>query len=52
MAPASRSFQVFAKPAGAACNLSFRYCYYLCKAVSGAGGGSPRMPEGLLERYI
>jgi len=26
---ASRPFQVFAKPAGAACNLACRYCYYL-----------------------
>ena len=25
-------FQVFVKPAGAACNLACRYCYYLEKA--------------------
>lgn len=28
-AAVSRSFQVFVKPAGAACNLACRYCYYL-----------------------
>ena len=31
MTKASREFQVFAKPAGPACNLECRYCYYLEK---------------------
>ena len=52
MAVASHSFQVFAKPAGAACNLGCRYCYYLCKGQVGSQSGSARMPEDLLEEYI
>ncbi|MFB3903325.1 MAG: anaerobic sulfatase maturase [Acidobacteriota bacterium] len=47
-----RSFQIFAKPAGAACNLRCRYCYYLSKAQLGRGRGPSRMPEDLLEEYI
>lgn len=49
MSPVSRSFQVFAKPVGGACNLNCDYCYYLCKARL---GGPPRMSPELLERYI
>ena len=49
---ASRGFQVFAKPAGAACNLACRYCYYLGKASLDAEGLPSRMPEDLLEDYI
>jgi uncharacterized protein len=53
MAVASRSFQIFAKPAGAACNLNCLYCYYLSKERLGLGDGQPsRMPEDLLEQYI
>jgi uncharacterized protein len=59
MSIASRGFQVFAKPAGAACNLACRYCYYLDKGSFGADGGLPgsksgpsRMPEYILEEYI
>ena len=52
MAVASRGFQVFVKPAGAACNLSCRYCYYLGKKHIGPKGGPLRMPEDLLEKYI
>jgi uncharacterized protein len=52
MPQASREFQIFAKPAGAACNLGCRYCYYLDKARLYPGDGSPRMPEDLLETYI
>jgi uncharacterized protein len=52
MSVASRSFQVFAKPAGAACNLACRYCYYLGKDPAGPGDADRRMPEGLLEAYI
>ncbi len=50
MPVASRSFQIFAKPAGAACNLRCRYCYYLSKGAHGVVAS--RMPEDLLERYI
>lgn len=52
MAVASRGFQIFIKPAGAACNLSCRYCYYLGKRHVGPKGGPLRMPEDLLEEYI
>jgi uncharacterized protein len=48
----SRSFQVFVKPAGAACNLACRYCYYLGKGPLGGGKAVPRMPESDLEDYI
>jgi uncharacterized protein len=52
MVGVSKSFQVFVKPAGAACNLACRYCYYLGKGRLGAESGPPRMPEDLLEDYI
>jgi uncharacterized protein len=52
MAVVSRAFQVFVKPAGAACNLACRYCYYLGKGQPGAEGGPARMPDDLLEDYI
>ncbi len=45
-------FQVFVKPAGAACNLACRYCYYLEKAALHPSAGVPRMPADLLESYI
>ena len=48
-----RGFQVFVKPAGAACNLACRYCYYLGRGPAGEPGDEPaRMPEDLLESYI
>jgi uncharacterized protein len=46
------SFQVFAKPAGAACNLACRYCYYLDKGPRSPDAAPSRMPEDLLELYI
>jgi uncharacterized protein len=59
MDSAQRGFQVFVKPAGSACNLACRYCYYLDKGPLGAEAGPPgsksgpsRMPEDLLEEYI
>jgi uncharacterized protein len=52
MTVASRSFQVFVKPAGAACNLTCRYCYYLGKGPAGSAEAPPRMPDDLLESYI
>jgi len=52
MAVASRGFQVFVKPGGAACNLACRYCYYLGKGPGGPAEAPARMPEDLLEDYI
>ena len=52
MAPASRDFQVFAKPIGALCNLECAYCYYLLSQPPNSSGAPPRMPERLLEEYI
>ncbi len=53
MALTSRGFQVFVKPAGAACNLACLYCYYLGRGPAGETGGEPaRMPDDLLESYI
>jgi uncharacterized protein len=52
LAPAARSFQVFAKPAGPSCNLACRYCYYLEKNRLYPGGEAFRMPLILLEEYI
>jgi uncharacterized protein len=52
MAVASRRFQIFVKPVGAACNLACRYCYYLGKGASVPKGGPARMPDDLLEDYI
>ena len=52
MAVASRGFQVFVKPAGAACNLACRYCYYLDKGPARPGAAPSRMPEDLLESTI
>jgi uncharacterized protein len=49
---ASRSFQVFAKPAGSLCNLACRYCYYAGKGTFYPGTDPPRMPDDLLEDYI
>ena len=52
MARDSREFQVFAKPAGAICNLDCHYCYYLDKQDLYPDAPSHRMPDGLLEEYI
>ena len=49
---ASREFQVFAKPIGAACNLDCRYCYYLKTECLYAKDEPARMPVDLLEEYI
>jgi uncharacterized protein len=49
---APRDFQVFAKPAGAVCNLECRYCYYKDKSALYPNGNSLQMPEDLLEQYI
>jgi uncharacterized protein len=47
----SYEYQVFAKPAGASCNLGCQYCYYLEKG-SLYPGEAPKMPDDLLESYI
>ena len=52
MGRVSHEFQVFAKPAGAACNLDCRYCYYLDKRSLYPEAGAFRMGESLLEEYI
>lgn len=51
--PFSRVLYVMAKPAGAACNLACRYCYYLEKGKT-LERENPRtqMSESLLEEYI
>jgi len=49
---ASRDFQVFAKPIGAACNLNCQYCYYLNKQEAYGKGEVFRMPDDILETYI
>ena len=52
MVQASREFQIFAKPAGALCNLDCRYCYYLQKELLYPASKSFRMEGDLLEDYI
>jgi uncharacterized protein len=52
MATASRDFQLFVKPGGAACNLACDYCYYRSKGQRVAGGAAGRMPFDLLDLYI
>ena len=52
MVTLSREFQIFAKPAGALCNLDCRYCYYLKKELLYPGSRPFRMPDDLLEEYI
>ena len=49
---ASRGFQIFVKPAGAACNLACRYCYYLDKGHIVPEDAPPRMTDDLLDDYI
>lgn len=49
---ASRDFQVFVKPIGAACNLDCHYCYYLKKAHLYPEGKPFPMPDIILEEYI
>ncbi len=52
MKKASRSFQIFAKPIGAVCNLDCTYCYYLGKKQFYPKDTSFRMPDDILEAYI
>jgi uncharacterized protein len=52
MGKASRDFQIFVKPAGAACNLDCQYCYYREKTSLYPDASSFRMSEDLLGEYI
>ena len=52
MANPSFEFQVFAKPAGAHCNLDCHYCYYLEKELLYPETESFCMSDDLLEEYI
>jgi uncharacterized protein len=52
MGPVLNSFQVFVKPAGAACNLACDYCYYLDRGPEAGVDAPGRMPHDLLESYI
>jgi uncharacterized protein len=52
MVKVTREFQIFAKPAGALCNLDCQYCYYLRKEQLYPETRSFRMSEDLLEDYI
>jgi len=47
-----REFQIFAKPAGAKCNLACSYCYYLDRESAGPDTRDARMKPALLEKYI
>ncbi|MBI4522745.1 MAG: anaerobic sulfatase maturase [Deltaproteobacteria bacterium] len=52
LAPASRDFQIMAKPIGAICNLDCHYCYYLKKEDLYPETKSFRMTDDMLEEYI
>jgi uncharacterized protein len=52
MVQRAREFHVFAKPAGAVCNLDCQYCYYLEKERLYPESTCFRMPDDLLEAYI
>jgi len=45
-------FHLLAKPSGAACNLSCKYCFFLSKAKLYEEDESPMMDEETLEAYI
>jgi len=51
MPPTERSFHLLAKPAGAACNLGCKYCFFLSKENL-YPGDSPLMDEATLEEHI
>ncbi len=52
MAGTQREFQIFAKPAGSACNLACSYCYYTGRETLQLKGGPPGMADDILEEYI
>lgn len=47
-----RPFHVLAKPVGATCNLSCRYCYYLEKQALYPAAKPVRMSEAVLEKFV
>jgi uncharacterized protein len=51
-ARATRRFHVMAKPAGSACNLDCKYCFYLSKRELPGGPGSGHMADETLERFV
>ena len=52
VAQALPGFHLMAKPAGAACNLSCKYCFFLSKENLYAERESPLMDDATLESYI
>lgn len=52
MQAASPPYHLLAKPAGAACNLGCKYCFFLSKENLYAGRESPLMDEALLDTYL
>jgi uncharacterized protein len=52
MVTSNREFQIFIKPAGARCNLSCSYCYYLGKDKLYPPEPGRLMDDETLERYI
>jgi uncharacterized protein len=51
-AKARRQFHVMVKPAGSACNLDCRYCFYLSKQTLSGGPGPGQMDDELLELLV
>ena len=52
MQPSSPSFHLLAKPAGAACNLGCKYCFFLSKEHLYGERESPLMDEDILDTYL
>jgi uncharacterized protein len=52
MASTSPNFHLLVKPAGAACNLACKYCFFLSKENLYAERESPLMELALLETYL
>lgn len=47
-----RRFHVMAKPAGSACNLDCKYCFYLSKRDLPGGPGPGHMRDDVLEKFV
>jgi uncharacterized protein len=52
MQPEQQHFHLLAKPAGAACNLGCKYCFFLSKENLYPPRESPLMAEATLETYL
>ena len=48
----SRRFHIMIKPAGSACNLDCKYCFYLSKETLPGGPGAGTMSDETLELFI